>query len=104
FSLSQMRAEENMRWMMDLALNEREDIEMRKKALFWAGQSGANLDQLVALYDRLQNQEMKEQLVFVYSQRREPAALEQPLHLARREPTRGLRKKALVWIGRSHDP
>ncbi len=104
FSLSQMRAEENMRWMMDLALNEREDIEMRKKALFWAGQSGANLDQLVALYDRLQNQEMKEQLVFVYSQRREPAALDKLIDIARREPNRELRKKALFWIGQSRDP
>jgi len=104
FSLSQMHGEENLRWMMDIALNEREDIEMRKKALFWAGQSGANLDQLVALYDRLQNQEMKEQLVFVYSQRREPAALDKLIDIARREPNRELRKKALFWIGQSHDP
>src|SRR5438552_954524 len=84
--------------------NEREDIEMRKKALFWAGQSGANLDQLVALYDRVQNQDMKEQLVFVYSQRREPAALDKLIDIARREQNRELRKKALFWIGQSHDP
>src|SRR5256884_1597500 len=70
FSLSQMHGEENLRWMMDIALNEREDIEMRKKALFWAGQSGANLDQIVALYDNQQNQELADQLVFVYSHRR----------------------------------
>src|SRR5207247_316565 len=36
FSLSQLHGEENLRRMMDIALNEREDIEMRKKALFWA--------------------------------------------------------------------
>src|SRR2546428_3495147 len=99
FSLSQMHGEENLRWMMDIALNEREDIEMRKKALFWAGQSGANLDQLVALYDRLQNQEMKEQLVFVYSQRREPAPPDKLIVIAPPEPHRRPRQKALVWIG-----
>src|SRR5256886_7865983 len=103
FSLSQMRGEENLRWMMDVALNEREDIEMRKKALFWAGQSGANLDQLVALYDRLQNQEMKEQLVFVYSQRREPAALHKLIEIPRPEPHPALRQKAPVSIGEAHD-
>src|SRR6266487_3288987 len=42
FSLSQMGGTENARWLMDIALNEREPIEQRKKALFWAGQTGAD--------------------------------------------------------------
>src|SRR5207244_718835 len=70
FSLSQMGGADNGRWLMDIALNEREPVEMRKKALFWVGQTGGNLDQLAGLYDRMQNREMKEQLIFVYSQRR----------------------------------
>src|SRR5947208_16719258 len=76
FSLSEMGGAENYRWLMDIALNEREPIEQRKKALFWAGQTGADLDQLAPLYDRMQNREMKEQLIFVYSQRHEAAALD----------------------------
>src|SRR3989442_3635246 len=79
-------------------------MEWRKMALFWAGKSGANLDQLVALYDRLQNQEMKEQLVFVYSQRREPAPLDKPIYIARPGPNPRLRQKALFWIGPSPEP
>jgi HEAT repeat protein len=104
FSLSQMRGEDNLRWLMDIALNEREDIEMRKKALFWAGQSGADLGELAALYDRMQNIEMKEQLVFVYSQRHEPAALDALIKIAKTEQNRELRKKAIFWLGQSHDP
>src|SRR3989475_3735470 len=104
FSLSQMHGEENLRWMMDIALNEREDIEMRKKALFWAGQSGANLDQLVALYDRLQNQEMKEQLVFVYSQRRGAPPPRKLSGTARPRTNRGARGKAPVRIGQARHP
>ena len=104
FSLSQMGGPENGRWLMDIALNEREPVEMRKKALFWAGQTGGNLDQLVGLYDRMQNEEMKDQLIFVYSQRHEPAALDKLIQIAKTEQDKELRKKALFWLGQSHDP
>jgi HEAT repeat protein len=104
FSLSQMRGQGNERWLLDVAGNERESLEIRKKALFWAGQSGAPLTDLVALYDRTRDTEMREQLIFVYAQRREPAALDQLFTIARREPDQELRKKAIFWIGQSRDP
>jgi HEAT repeat protein len=104
FSLSQMRSEENTRWLLDLAQNEREPIEMRKKALFWAGQTGADLTDLAALYDRTSNEEMKEQLIFVYSQRHEPAAVEKLIDIAKHDGNPELRKKAVFWLGQSHDP
>jgi hypothetical protein len=89
---------------MDIALNEREPIEMRKKALFWAGQTSASMDQLAGLYDRMENQEMKEQLIFVYSQRHEAAALDKLIQIAKTEKDKELRKKAIFWLGQSHDP
>src|SRR5439155_916996 len=95
FSLSQMKDAENMRWMMDIAVNEREPIEQRKKALFWAGQTGVDLAQLAGLYDRMQNREMKEQLIFVYSQRHEAAALDALIKIAKTEQDKELRKKAI---------
>ena len=104
FSLSQMGGADNGRWLMDIALNEREPVEMRKKALFWVGQTGGNLEQLAGLYDRMQNQEMKEQLIFVYSQRHEAAALDQLIRIAKTEQDKELRKKAIFWLGQSHDP
>ena len=104
FSLSQMGGADNGRWLMDIALNEREPVEMRKKALFWVGQTGGNLDQLAGLYDRMQNREMKEQLIFVYSQRHEAAALDQLIRIAKAEQDKELRKKAIFWLGQSHDP
>jgi HEAT repeat protein len=105
FSLSQMGGAENMRWLMSIVLDEHEDVEMRKKALFWAGQSNeTDLTQLTGLYDRMQNEEMKNQLIFVFSQRHEPAALDKLMDIARRETNRELRKKALFWVGQSHDP
>lgn len=104
FSLSQMHTQENGRWLMDLAMNEHEPMEMRKKALFWAGQMGAPMADLVALYDRTTNVEMKEQLIFAYSQRHDSAAIDKLIDIAKRETNPDLRKKAIFWLGQSHDP
>lgn len=104
FSLSQMRSTENTRWLMDLALNPKEGIDLRKKALFWAGQTGADIGDLVQLYDRTTDQDMKEQLIFVYSQRHEGPALDKMIDIARHETNRDLRKKAIFWLGQSRDP
>jgi HEAT repeat protein len=105
FSLSQMGGADNYRWLMDIALNQKEDIEIRKKALFWAGQ-GHNVDvaDLVRLYDSMNDREMRDQLIFVYSQRREDAALDKLFQIGKNDPDRELRKKAIFWIGQSRSP
>ncbi len=105
FSLSQMGGADNYRWLMDIALDSKEDIELRKKALFWAGQ-GRTVDvaDLVRLYDSMNDREMKEQLIFVYSQRREDAALDKLFQIGKNDPDRELRKKAIFWIGQSRSP
>jgi len=77
---------------------------VRKTALFWAGQGKASIADLTRLYDTLDEQEMREQLVFVYSQRREPQAFDKMLDIARRDPDPEIRKKAIFWIGQSKDP
>ncbi|HET8712814.1 MAG TPA: HEAT repeat domain-containing protein [Gemmatimonadales bacterium] len=105
FSLSQMGGADNYRWLMDIALNQRENIELRKKALFWAGQGrSVDIADLVRLYDSMADREMKEQLIFVYSQRREDAALEKLFQIGKNDPDRELRKKAIFWVGQSRSP
>ena len=105
FSLSQMGGTDNYRWLMDIALDEHEDIEIRKKALFWAGQGhSVDVADLVRLYDSMKDREMKDQLIFVYSQRREAAALDKLFSIGKNDPDRELRKKAIFWIGQSRDP
>jgi hypothetical protein len=83
-------------------LNQKENIELRKKALFWAGQGrSVDIADLVRLYDSMSDREMKEQLIFVYSQRREEAAVEKLCQIGKSDPDRELRKKALFWLGQS---
>ncbi|HJR62575.1 MAG TPA: HEAT repeat domain-containing protein [Gemmatimonadaceae bacterium] len=105
FSLSQQRGFGNDKWLMDIAVNESEDTELRKKALFWAGQMReVALDQLIGLYDRMKAREMREQLIFVYSQRRDTEAVNKLMSIAKSDPDRELRKKAVFWLSQSRDP
>jgi len=105
FSISQIGGAENLNWLMDLAANSKEDIDMRKKALFWAGQSNdVSLERLTGLYDRMTDRDMKEQMIFVYSQRHEGQALDKLIDIAKHDTDPELRKKAIFWIGQSHDP
>jgi hypothetical protein len=50
------------------------------------------------------DREMREQLIFVYSQRRDPAAVDKMFDIARRDPDRELRTRAIFWLGQSKDP
>jgi len=59
---------------------------------------------LTSLYNTMDEREMREQLIFVYSQREEPAAVDKLLEIARRDSDAELRKKALFWLGQSDDP
>jgi HEAT repeat protein len=103
FSLSQMGGEENGRWLLGVARDTSQGIETRKQALFWAGQGGVSIGELVKLYATVGDREMREQLVFVYSQRDEPQALDQLIAIAKRDPNPELRKRALFWLGQSDD-
>ena len=104
FSLSQQKSAENAGWLLERARDESEDIELRKQALFWAGEGGAPITDLVAIYDRMPGREMREQLVFVYSQRKDPAAIDKLFAIARSDPDPELRTRAIFWLGQSKDP
>jgi HEAT repeat protein len=91
FSLSQLGGEENGRWLLGIARDTAETLEMRKQALFWAGQGGVSIEELTRLYAN----------VFVYSQRNEPAALDKLIEIAKKDPNPELRKRALFWLGQS---
>ena len=104
FSVSQAGGQANGDWLLGIAKNGQEPIELRKRALFWAGQGSASIGELVRLYDGITDREMREQLVFVYSQRNEREAMDKMIDIARRDPDQEIRKRALFWISQSKDP
>jgi HEAT repeat protein len=105
FSLSQQRGAGNEQWLMGIALNPKEDIELRKQALFHAGQAGVATSELVSLYDRLSDAELKDHLIFVLTQRqKDRAAVDKLFDIAKNDKDPELRQKAIFWLGQSHDP
>lgn len=104
-AMAQAHTSEAVRWLVDLARDKSLSIEARKNALFWAGQSGVDLRQLIGLYDEMKGQtEIQNQLIFVFSQRRDRDAIDKLMDIATNDPDRDLRKQAIFWLGQSHDP
>jgi HEAT repeat protein len=106
FSLSQMRGFGNDRWIMGIAGDASQPVELRKQALFWASQQGMlPVSELAALYDRSRDAEMREQAIFALSQRgREAGAIDKLIDIARRDRDPEMRQKAIFWLGQSRDP
>lgn len=104
FALGQMRGEGNDQWLLGVVADKRYSIDTRKQALFNAGQSRAPIAELVGAWAKLDDREMKEQLIFVLHDRREQAAVDKLIDIAKNEKDVELRKKAIFWLGQSRDP
>ncbi len=107
FALSQMRGSGNEAFLLEQVSNTKLPVETRKQALFWASQNrDVGIGQLTALYDKSSEREMRDQVIFVLSQRsaRESAAVDKLLEIAKTEKDKELRKQAIFWLGQSKDP
>lgn len=103
-SVGQAGGPESGRWLLGIAANADVPLELRKRAVFWAGEAGAPAGELGALYTRFEDVEMKERILFALSESEQSAAVEHLIRIARTEPDAGLRKKAIFWLGNSRDP
>jgi HEAT repeat protein len=105
FALSQNNDPANGEFLFEIAMNQREPMEMRKSALFWAGQKRAvQLDRIGQLYRSMPDREMREAIIFTISQRREPEAVDRLIEIARAERDVELKKTVIFWLGQSKDP
>ena len=104
FALTQRRGNGNEAFILAIANDAREPMQLRKKAIFNAGQMGIDVAQIATLYSTLDDRELREQVIFALSQRRESAALDKLMEVAKSDPDRELRKKAIFWLGQSRDP
>lgn len=104
FGLSQGGTEGTSEWLLEIATDPEESTELRKTALFWAGQSGEiGAHQLMEIYRSTDDLEMKEQIIFVLSQSDSKEAVDALLELAQTETDLDLRTKAIFWLGQSDD-
>ncbi len=103
FSLSQMHGSGDSRFLVDVATDASQPLNVRKQALFWASQEGGlSVAELSKLYDASADKSMREQILFAMSQRKD--AVDKLLEVARTEKDPSLRSKAIFWLGQSRDP
>ena len=92
-------------WLLGIVTDSARPVDVRKQALFWAGQSDAlTTSDLAALYGRLHDDAMQRQTIFVLSQRDDSAATDALMRIARSDPAPDLRKQAMFWLGQKNDP
>jgi HEAT repeat protein len=105
-SAGQSSAPEASAWLLEIARDKTFDTETRKQAIFWASQKRTvDLDQLSAIYDQSRGDtDFQQHLLFIYSQRRESAAVDKLMAIAKNDPSSDLRKQALFWLGQKNDP
>jgi HEAT repeat protein len=104
FSVSQRESWDGTRWLLDKARDESQPMEVRRKAVFWAGQGHASVADIVALYRSAKDTRLREHIIFVLSQQHEEAATTQLIAIAKDDPDREMRKKALFWLAQKDDP
>lgn len=104
FSLSQMRGVGSDKWLLGIAGDRKYTVEVRKQAVFSASQARAPIADMAALYDRLEDAEVKEQMIFALTQYHDTAAVDKLISIAKTDKDPEMRKKAIFWLGQSRDP
>ena len=104
FGLSQHHSGKGMAILRDYAEQESAPEEARGKAIFWLGQGKDDGGQyLRSLYHRVHSNELKDKIIFSMSQQKDRASVDWLMNVAKNDPDRDARKKAMFWLGQSHD-
>ena len=92
-------------WLLQKARDPNESMDIRRKALFWAGQNeDTPIRDLAAFYRSASDESLKEHAIFVLSQRKDEAAINELMRIAQNDPDKRMRSRALFWLGQSDDP
>ncbi|MEO8620578.1 MAG: HEAT repeat domain-containing protein [bacterium] len=127
--IANQRTADRTPWLLGIARDKNLEIETRKRALYYAGQTpccssmgqtpradvegkgatvpmyGLELKELLPMYEEFNGQqEMQEQMLYVYAQRRETEVTDKLLQIAKSEKNPELRKKTISWLSQRKDP
>jgi HEAT repeat protein len=106
FSVSQRGSPAATAWLLEMARDKSFDSDSRKDAIFWLSQRRAiDLDALQAIYNEAKgNDEIQKQVLFVFSQRSDSAAVDKLMAIAKSDGDIGMRKQAVFWLSQKNDP
>ena len=102
-SVTDVGGRDNIQFVMNIAGNPAERIEVRRKALSAASRAEAPIADLVGLYGRV-DRPLKESLISIYGSRTETAAVEKLISIAKSDEDSVLRRRAISRLSTSKDP
>lgn len=93
----------NSQWLLTLARNEDEPLESRTEALSQAGRT-MDVATLVRLYDASSQRPIRQTVIELLSERKEPEALDKIVDIAKNGTDPTMRREAISILARSKDP
>lgn len=102
-AIARMGGPENDQWLLALTRNANEPIELRAAALSRVGRSVPIAD-VVKMYDSATERPLREQLLSIYMQRKEPEATDKLLDIVRSGTDPQIRRTAISYLTRKNDP
>ncbi len=103
-AISRVGGPENDQWILSLARNANEPMEVRAAALSRASRSTMPVAELATLYDQLSERSLREQLLATFARRKEPEATDKLLDIARNGTDPQLRRAAISMLTKKNDP
>lgn len=102
-SVAEVGGRENLQFVMSVAGNPAEPVEVRRKALSAASRAEAPIGDFIALYAKV-DRPLKEELISLYSRRTESAAVDKLISIAKSDEDTTLRRRAISRLSQSRDP
>lgn len=103
-AVAEIGGADNRQWLLARARDANEDADVRRRALSAARKAGAEMSELVSLYDAVGDQQMKQSLISLYGSSSERPAVDKLIAIAQTETDRTLRRRAISRLSKSDDP
>jgi HEAT repeat protein len=103
-ALAEIGGTDNRQWLLTRVRDSNEPTDVRKRALSAARKAGADIQDLVSLYDAVGDQSMKSSLISLYGSSSERVATDKLISIARSDSDRTLRRRSISRLSKSDDP
>ena len=102
-TIARIGGPENQQWLLALARNDGESIELRSEALGRAAATAPIAD-VARLYDGVTDRRLKERVILTLASRKEPEAVDKLIAIARSDADPELRRVAIARLSQKKDP
>jgi hypothetical protein len=97
-------SQDDIRWIEQIAMNEREAIQPRERAIRTLAEAGVPTSRLVAIFDAVTPYQLRDRLLRLMAERGDDAAVDKLIKVARSTGEDDLRRRAIRLLSEISDP